>query len=95
MTVHLSRHGARVVPPEMHIFDCAVRLIAQLNKVENRARDNFRDLWDCGAGIKNAEVVAFCREPSRQRQRSAFWSSWSSDPSHYRGNYRSIANSFH
>jgi hypothetical protein len=26
------------------------------NKVENRARDDFRDLWDYGAGIKNAEV---------------------------------------
>jgi hypothetical protein len=37
----------------------AARLIAQLNKVENRARDNFRDLWDCGAGIKNAEVGHF------------------------------------
>jgi hypothetical protein len=46
---------ARVVPPEMHIFDCAV----QLNKVENRARDDFRDLWDCGAEIKNAEVGHF------------------------------------
>ncbi|KAJ3629970.1 hypothetical protein MTP99_014330 [Tenebrio molitor] len=41
---------ARVVPPEMHIFDCAV---------ENRARDDFRDLWDCGTEIKNAEVGHF------------------------------------
>jgi hypothetical protein len=37
----------------------AARLIAQLNKVENRARDDFRDLWDCGAEIKNAEVGHF------------------------------------
>jgi hypothetical protein len=52
----------------MHIFDCAVPRkrstpYRALNKVDNRARDNFRDLWDCGAGIKNAEVVAFRREP--------------------------------
>jgi hypothetical protein len=50
----------------------AARLIAQRNKVENRARDDFRDLWDCGAGIKNAEVVAFRREPPRRRQRKTF-----------------------
>jgi hypothetical protein len=55
---------ARVVPPEMHIFDCAVPRkrstpYTQLNKVENRARDDFRDLWDCGAEIKNAEVGHF------------------------------------
>jgi hypothetical protein len=37
----------------------AARLIAQLNKVENRARDGFRDLWDCGTEIKNAEVGHF------------------------------------
>jgi hypothetical protein len=37
----------------------AARLIAQLNKVENRARDDFRDLWDCGTEIKNAEVGDF------------------------------------
>jgi hypothetical protein len=37
----------------------AAHLIAQLNKVENRARDDFRDLWDCGADIKNAEVRHF------------------------------------
>jgi hypothetical protein len=48
----------------MHIFYCAVPRkrstpYRALNKVENRARDNFRDLWDCGAGIKNAEVGHF------------------------------------
>jgi hypothetical protein len=42
-----------------HYHASAARLIAQLNKVENRARDDFRDLWDCGAEIKNAEVRHF------------------------------------
>jgi hypothetical protein len=37
----------------------AARLNAQVNMVENRARDDFRDLWDCGAEIKNAEVGHF------------------------------------
>jgi hypothetical protein len=37
----------------------AARLNEQRNKVEDRARDDFRDLWDRGAEIKNAEVGHF------------------------------------